>query len=349
MRLDQFSYDLPEALIAQQPAESRTASRLMVVDRATGVAREHTTFDHLPDHLVPGDVLVVNRSRVVPARLLLRRDDGVAFEVLVVRADGDRRVFAWARPLRKLVAGDVLRTEDGLAIRFLERAGEREARFELVAPEGIEVLQALERSGHVPLPPYIRRPDAAADRERYQTVFARDPGSVAAPTAGLHFDDGLLARLRKRGVTVCEVVLHVGPGTFAPLDHDVVEQNRLHPERFTIDAATRCALALAYQEGRRVIAVGTTVARTLEAAAARGGISDPAASGALAGETDLFIYPGYAFGAVSALVTNFHLPRSSLLLLVCAFLGAAQTPPCYRDAVARDYRFYSYGDAMIIL
>jgi S-adenosylmethionine:tRNA ribosyltransferase-isomerase len=273
-------------------------------------------------------------------------------EVFFVRENGEGRFSAWARPLRKLRAGDVLRVADGVAIRYVARAGEREAIFEVEATGGVardgvsRVVGLLEAHGHVPLPPYIQRDDVPADRERYQTVFAREVGSVAAPTAGLHFDDALLARLTAAGVRVQSLVLHVGPGTFQPLQHDRLEDNRLHAESFEIDAATLSAVADARQTGRRVVAVGTTVTRVLETAGARGWLDPPHA--AHVGETDLFIRPGHHFTVVDALLTNFHLPRSSLLALVCAFAGTGRTLALYTAAVADGYRFFSYGDAMFI-
>jgi S-adenosylmethionine:tRNA ribosyltransferase-isomerase len=344
LRLEEFSYPLPEALIAQEPAAQRTASRLLVASRRGTTPARHSTFAQLPEFLRAGDLLVVNRTRVVPARLLARRDDGAEVEVFFVRALDERRFVAWARPLRKLRTGDVLRLGES-SIRFAGRESEREARFE-VTEAGATVDQVVERFGHVPLPPYIHRADEPGDRERYQTVFAREKGSVAAPTAGLHFDEGLLAALRERGVEVRSLVLHVGPGTFQPLEHDEVEANRLGEEAFEIDAETLSAVAAARREGRRVVAVGTTATRALETAAARGWFEPPFAD--RRGETDLFIYPGYEFRVVDALITNFHLPRSSLLILVCAFMGTERTLALYNEAVAMEYRFYSYGDAMIV-
>ncbi|MDH4037027.1 MAG: tRNA preQ1(34) S-adenosylmethionine ribosyltransferase-isomerase QueA [Candidatus Krumholzibacteria bacterium] len=345
MRLDELDYHLPDELIAQGPARERGASRLLV--RARDGSREtvHTTFDHLPEFLRAGDVLVLNRTRVVPARLLARRDDGLDVEVLFIREAGDGRFAGWVRPLKKLKPGDELRLSDTAAIRFVGRGEEREGIFE-VLDAGVRVLDLLDAHGHVPLPPYIRRGDEGADRDRYQTVYAKEPGSVAAPTAGLHFNDLMLRRVLDMGVDVQTLVLHVGPGTFQPLDHDVLEENRLHAEPFTIDASTLASIAAARSEKRRVIAVGTTVARTLETIAARGWIAEPAVD--RSGETDLFVYPGYSFQVVDALLTNFHLPKSSLLALVCAFAGTRPTLALYQDAVARGYRFFSYGDAMFI-
>jgi S-adenosylmethionine:tRNA ribosyltransferase-isomerase len=345
LRVDDFSYHLPESLIAQEPARERTASRLLVVSRRGEVPARHATFASLPEFLRDGDVLVVNRTRVVPARLIARRDDGVEVEVFFVRALDERRFVAWARPLRKLHEGVVLHVGE-TAIRFGGRVTEREAKFEIVG-DAVTVDEFLESNGHVPLPPYIRRGDVGEDRERYQTVFSRERGSVAAPTAGLHFDDALIATLKERGVDVREVLLHVGPGTFQPLEHDIVEENRLGSETFAIDAATLCAVADAKRERRRVIAVGTTTTRVLETAAQRGWLDAPFED--RHGETGLFIYPGFEFRVIDGLVTNFHLPQSSLLMLVCAFLGTDRTLGLYKEAVAREYRFYSYGDAMLVI
>jgi S-adenosylmethionine:tRNA ribosyltransferase-isomerase len=345
VRVDEFSYELPPSLIAQAPASERTASRLLVVSRGDDSPARHATFAQLPELLRPGDVLVLNRTRVVPARMLLRRDDGLEAEVFFVRALDQRAFVGWARPLRKLREGDVLRTGE-VTIRFAGREAEREARFNVES--GVENVDALlDVAGHVPLPPYIRRFDESSDRERYQTVFAREKGSVAAPTAGLHFDNTLLARIAARGVDVHHTLLHVGPGTFQPLEHDVVEENRLAAEAFEIDAATLEAVATAKRDHRRVIAVGTTTTRVLETAAQRGWLSPPFQD--RRGETGLFIYPGFEFRAIDGLVTNFHLPRSSLLILVCAFLGTERTLALYKEAVACQYRYYSYGDAMLIL
>jgi S-adenosylmethionine:tRNA ribosyltransferase-isomerase len=345
VRVDEFSYELPPALIAQAPAAERTASRLLVVSRRGDAPAGHAAFKDLPEFLRAGDVLVLNRTRVVPARLLARRDDGLEIEVFFVRKLGGARFGAWARPLRKLREGDLLRVA-GASIRYRGRENERDACFEI--EQGAELVEdLLEAVGHVPLPPYIHRADEPTDRERYQTVFARERGSVAAPTAGLHFDDALLATLATRGVDVRTLVLHVGPGTFQPLERDIVEENRLASEAFEIDAETLRAVAAAKREGRRVVAVGTTTTRVLETAARCGWLEPPFED--RRAETDLFVYPGFDFRAVDALVTNFHLPKSSLLMLVCAFLGTERTLAHYNEAVANGYRFYSYGDAMLIV
>ena len=346
MRVDDFSYYLPESLIAQKPAPERTASRLLVAARAGDDPPHHETFSKLPELLRAGDVLVVNRTRVVPARLRARRDkDGLEIEVFFVRAHGEREFDAWARPMRKLKVGDVLHVGEA-TICYQHRENERDARFALETG-ATTVDELLEKTGHVPLPPYIQRPDAHSDRDRYQTVFARERGSVAAPTAGLHFDDTLVDALRQRGVDVRDLVLHVGPGTFQPLPHSIVEENRLASEAFEIDADTLRAVADAKGDGRRVIAVGTTTTRVLETAAQRGWLQAPFED--RRGETDLFIYPGYEFRAIDGLITNFHLPRSSLFMLVCAFVRTERALALYNEAVARQYRFYSYGDAMLIV
>jgi S-adenosylmethionine:tRNA ribosyltransferase-isomerase len=349
MDLEEFSYHLPEDLIAQDALEDRTASRLLVVERdGDGNPRDHR-FRDLPDLLDPGDLVVVNRSRVVPARLLVFRNSGARIEVLYLHRLGDGRFSAWVRGLGKLRPGEVLCDASGKGVLRFVRPGEgdRDAVMECIERDNVRSIDdLLDTLGHVPLPPYIHRPDTTADHTRYQTVFARERGSVAAPTAGLHFDDGLLARLEQRGIDVVSIVLHVGPGTFSPLDSDTVEENRLHGERFAMDEGAIAGIAAARSAGRRIVAVGTTVTRALESAAAEGWFEGKPTD--RAGETNLFIFPGYTFRVVEALVTNFHLPRSSLLLLVAAFLGRERTLECYRAAVARHYRFYSYGDAMLI-
>jgi S-adenosylmethionine:tRNA ribosyltransferase-isomerase len=347
MKLSDFDYDLPPERIAQEPLPQRSASRLMVLDRASG-ARQHRLFSDLPELLAPGDLLVVNRSRVFPARLVGHRQGGGRAEVLLVRDRGDGTWHALVRPGRRLRAGATVQIADDLVVR-LERPRDTAVSDEpalrtvsLIARDG-DVAAAIERHGHVPLPPYIRREDTAADRERYQTIFAREAGSVAAPTAGLHFTQTLLGALSARGVAIAEVVLHVGPGTFRPVEVDDVTQHRVAPEAFSISAETAEAVSQARRRGGRVVAVGTTTTRALETAAdGDGGVR------AGDGETALVVVPGYRFRAVDALVTNFHLPRSSLLLLVAAFAGRVWILEAYTEAVREGYRFYSYGDAMLI-
>lgn len=351
MRVSDFDYDLPPAAIAQEPAPERDASRLLVLERASG-ARRHHRFRDLPALLAPGDLLVLNRSRVFPARLRGRRAGGGEAEILLLRpqaADAagasEQAWRALLRPGRRLRAGDEVHvSEDLVVVIGAGRAGPDGSRPVLLRARGTTVADAIERAGHVPLPPYIRRPDHHGDRQRYQTVYAREPGSVAAPTAGLHFSERLFAELAAAGLSWAELVLHVGPGTFSPVRVERVEQHRLPPEPFTIPPETARAVADARARGSRVVAAGTTVVRALESAAtAEGGVLPATA------ETDLVVVPGFRFRVVNALLTNFHLPRSSLLLLVCAFAGRERVLAAYADAIARGYRFYSYGDAMLIL
>jgi S-adenosylmethionine:tRNA ribosyltransferase-isomerase len=353
--LASYDYDLPAELVAQAPLATRDASRLLVLDRASGAVAHHA-FADLPGLLRPGDLLVTNRSRVFPARLLGRRAGGGRAEVLLVRRRAVGQWDALLRPGRRLRAGAVVDVAEGFRVRVVgaraERGGPPHAaadeaagalrRVELLTSDGDDAA-AIDRHGHTPLPPYIRREDGAADRERYQTVYAREPGSVAAPTAGLHFTPELLARLEARGVERVELVLHVGPGTFRPVETEDVRLHRVDPERVSVPQAAAAAVERTRAEGRRVVAVGTTVTRALE--------SGLDASGRLlAGEreTDLVVVPGHSFRIVDALLTNFHLPCSSLLLLACAFAGRERLLAAYREAVARRYRFYSYGDAMLI-
>ncbi|HEY8554017.1 MAG TPA: tRNA preQ1(34) S-adenosylmethionine ribosyltransferase-isomerase QueA [Burkholderiales bacterium] len=338
MRKSDFRYELPPELIAQYPAEERTAARLLGLGRAPGDLRD-MRFADLPQLLRAGDLLVMNDTRVIPARLYGTKPTGGRIEALIERLLDERRALVHVRASKPPRAGQVLAFDGGLRALVEERVGALYAlRFETETP----LLQALERFGHVPLPPYIGRPDTPRDRERYQTVYARVPGAVAAPTAGLHFDAALLARLEAMGVERAFVTLHVGAGTFQPLREEELERVRLHAERVEVGAAACAAIDRAREAGRRVVAVGTTVVRALEAAAQNGALAP------FAGDTDIFIYPGYRFRVVDALVTNFHLPESSLLMLVCAFGGTERVLAAYRHAVAQRYRFYSYGDAMFL-
>ncbi len=344
MDVSLFDYHLPPELIAQEPAEPRDASRLLVLDRARG-PREDRRFAELPELLRSGDCLIANHSRVIPARLLGVADPGGGpVELLLLRAVGDERWEALVRPGRRCRVGARLELAGGVARARVVGEGREGTR--VVAIEGPwPVRELLERHGLPPLPPYIARHDAPKpeDRERYQTVYAREDGSVAAPTAGLHFTPELLARLQRRGVAVHYLTLHVGPGTFRPLRAERVEEHRMDAEPLEIPGATARAIHEAKAEGRRVIAVGTTTTRALEWAATADGRLRPGA-----GEADLFIRPGHRFRIVDALITNFHLPRSTLLVLVAAFAGLDVVLDAYRHAVASGYRFYSYGDAMLI-
>ena len=347
MRLSDFDYELPAGLIAQEAATVRDAARLMCLDRAAGTLAHHRVAD-LDALLAPGDVLVVNDTRVMPARLLGRREpSGGAVECLLLARLDAERWDALVHPGQKLKVGSRAVFEGAgrrLDLEVLDRRYHGRRTIRLVAEDG-DIDAAIDAIGHVPLPPYIRRVDRRADRDRYQTVYAAARGSVAAPTAGLHFTPALLDRLRARGVERRAITLHVGYGTFEPVRTEEVEAHRVAPERYAVPASTAAAVNRAVDEGRRVVAVGTTTTRTLEAVArAHGGRLEPGT-----GETDLYIHGRFDFQVVGGLLTNFHLPRSSLLLLVCAFAGREATLAAYRDAVDRRYRFYSYGDAMLIL
>jgi S-adenosylmethionine:tRNA ribosyltransferase-isomerase len=350
--VSEFDYHLPAELIAQAPPEERGSSRLMVLNRQTGEMHD-TTVSDLPSWLRPGDLLVVNDTRVYPARLLGHRvPSGGAVECLLLRRLDEARWEALVHPGQKLRAGErfVCGGPGGsLTGTILERHGFGRRTISLSASAG-EVDAVIDAVGHVPLPPYIRRPDVSSDRDRYQTVFARTRGSVAAPTAGLHFTPALIDALAGKGVEWATVTLHVGYGTFKPVRAEDVDDHVVDPEAYevTVDAADRINAALA--AGRRVIAVGTTTTRALESAA-RAGQSPSAPWRVEAGrdEASLFIRPGHAFRVIGGLVTNFHVPRSSLLMLVCAFAGREQVLRAYEEAVARRFRFYSYGDAMLIM
>jgi S-adenosylmethionine:tRNA ribosyltransferase-isomerase len=347
MDVSEFDYELPPELIAQAPPRERGTSRLLILERQAGRI-DHVTIDGLPGLLQRGDLLVVNDSRVFPARLLGERvPTGGAVECLLLGRVDDDRWDALVHPGQKLKPGARVvfrRAGRELHGEILERRFYGRRTVKLWTDDRSAVSAAIETIGHVPLPPYIRRSDEPADRERYQTVYAREPGSVAAPTAGLHFTPAILDALRARGVERVAITLHVGYGTFKPVRVQRVEDHTVDSEDFTIDETAATAINEAVADGRRVVAVGTTTTRALESAARLGEGRVLAASG----RTDLFIHPGFGFRVVSALLTNFHLPRSSLLMLVCAFAGRPAVLTAYREAVERGYRFYSYGDAMLI-
>lgn len=339
MNLEDFDYHLPPELIAQSGAEPRDASRLMVIRRSTGQI-EHRIFRDLPGYLREGDVLVLNESRVIPARTFATNPHGTVLEVLLVRevATSSDKESVWEallKPARRAPVGSVLTFADSLqaTVEAVEEDGTRLLRF------AGNVWEHLENTGKTPLPPYIQ---ASVDPERYQTVYAQTPGSVAAPTAGLHFTPELLGRIRGLGVIICCVTLHVGPGTFKPVQGDP-DRHPMHLEPYQVPHETAQIVNQAKAEGRRVIAVGTTVVRTLETA--WNGTQVQAG----AGETQLFIRPGFQYHVIDALITNFHLPKSTLLMLVSAFMGHELMQRAYRTAVAERYRFYSLGDAMLIL
>ena len=346
MDVADFDFELPEALIAQEPSPERGGSRLLRLSRGTGDV-SHTTFSKLPELLEAGDVLVLNNTRVFPARLLGHRvPSGGAVECLLLAKLESGDWDALVHPGQKLKPGahvvfgsDEVRLEG--EIRASHFFGRRTVRLWTSFAGGVE--QAIDRIGHIPLPPYIRRDDQPADHERYQTVYARTRGSVAAPTAGLHFTPQVLDALKSRGVEIQELTLHVGYGTFKPVRVGRVEEHEVDGEEFSVSAATAAALTRAKHEGRRIIAVGTTTARALESLTVTGGIVREGA-----GITRLFIYPGHRFELVNGMITNFHLPRSSLLMLVSALGGRDRVLSAYREAVREGYRFYSYGDAMFL-
>ena len=333
LRTSDYDYDLPPEAIAQHPG-TRGESRLLVVDRTT----VEQPFSTLPDLLDPGDLLVVNDTRVIPARLRARRPTGGQVEILLIERAAQAEWWCLLRPGRRMARGGRLAVDGGPEARIEERA---DGRFRLRFDEPIGTL--IESIGHVPLPPYIDRPAAPRDRERYQTVYATRQGAVAAPTAGLHFTPAILEALERRGVGLSRITLHVGPGTFRPVKTEDPNGHTMDSERFDVPADTAEAVAATRRRGGKVVAVGTTVVRTLESVAAGDGLI---AAGA--GRTELFIRPGHEFQVTDRLITNFHLPRSTLLMLVCAFAGHDRTLDAYRQALASGFRFASYGDAMLV-
>jgi S-adenosylmethionine:tRNA ribosyltransferase-isomerase len=337
VKTSRFSFDLPPELIAQEPAPDREAARLLVLDRATGRV-EHSSVRDLAAGIEPGTLLVLNDTRVRKARLIGETAAGRRVELLLLerRDDGFWNVLTGG--LRRRELGQPIRLPEDVAASLVgAEGGERVVRFDPPVDEAY-----LERRGHVPLPPYIRRADTGADAERYQTVFARQTGSAAAPTAGLHFTGRLLSELEAKGARIAYVTLHVGLGTFLPIRSEDIEGHLMHEEAYTISAAARAAVEVAKAEGRKVLAVGTTVVRTLESAWNGAGLREGE------GRTRLFITPGYRFQVVDRLFTNFHTPGSSLLVLVSAFAGLDRILEAYRQAVELRYRFFSYGDAMLI-
>jgi len=349
MNVSDFSCDLPAELIAQTPEPERTGARLLVLRKATGEV-EHARVARLADFLEHGDLLVVNDTKVFPARLIgTRIPSGGAVECLLLANLETQGCWeALVHPGQKLPPGAQMVFRGSthvLHAEIVERHFHGRRTIRLWSASGASIDDAIDDIGHMPLPPYIKREDATGDRDRYQTVYARERGSVAAPTAGLHFTPELLESLNGRGIERTAITLHVGYGTFQPIRVDTVEAHKIHAERFSIGEAAADVINRAKQEKRRIVAVGTTTTRALEAAARAGrGVITPQS-----GWTDLFIYPGYRFTMVDALMTNFHLPESSLLMLVCAFGGRDRVLAAYREAVHQRYRFYSYGDAMLIL
>ncbi len=337
MQLDDFDFDLPAQLIAQMPLPERSASRLLVVDPQQSGLSDHS-FTEFGEYLRAGDLLVFNDTRVIPARLFGRKATGGKVEVMVERVLDENTLLAHVRASKSPKPGSDLLLEDHIDCRVLRR----EQDLFVLQQTGGSWLELLERYGHMPLPPYIQRADADSDRERYQTVFARNPGAVAAPTAGLHFDEPMLQALQAQGIESTRLTLHVGAGTFQPIRGDDIDSHVMHAERVEVSQATVAAIQAARQRGGRIVAVGTTVVRSLETAAAEGELS------VFNGDSRLFIKPGFDFRVVDAMLTNFHLPRSTLLMLVSAFAGTGLMRQAYAHAVAAQYRFFSYGDAMFI-
>ncbi|MGP1250625.1 tRNA preQ1(34) S-adenosylmethionine ribosyltransferase-isomerase QueA [Serratia sp. CY33802] len=343
MRVADFSFELPESLIAHYPQAERSACRLLQLDGPSG-ALTHGVFTDLLDKLEAGDLLVFNNTRVIPARMFGRKVSGGKIEVLVERVLDDHRVLAHVRaskapkPGAELLLGD----DESIAATMVAR---HETLFELRFNDERDVFTLLNAAGHMPLPPYIARPDEDADRELYQTVYSEKPGAVAAPTAGLHFDEPLLAALRAKGVEMAFVTLHVGAGTFQPVRVETIEDHVMHAEYAEVPQDVVDAVLACKARGKRVVAVGTTSVRSLESAAAA---SKEALIAPFFGDTSIFIYPGYHYQVIDSLVTNFHLPESTLIMLVSAFAGYKNTMNAYQQAVAEQYRFFSYGDAMFI-
>jgi S-adenosylmethionine:tRNA ribosyltransferase-isomerase len=341
MKRSEFHFELPPGLIAQQPLKRRSDSRLLRLSRDQGKYSDHR-FAELPDLLEPGDLLVFNDTRVIPARLFAHKETGGRVEILIERLLGEQECIVQLKASKTPRDGSMLLLEDETRLEVIGREG---SFFRLRSQVGVSEL--MERLGHVPLPPYIDREDAAMDRERYQTVYARRPGAVAAPTAGLHFDESLIAALDRKGVERVSLTLHVGAGTFQPVRVDDIEAHEMHAEYLEVPASVCAAVEAARARGGRVIAVGTTAVRSMETAAGNSGngrILQP-----FRGDSRIFIYPGYQFLVVDGIVTNFHLPESTLLMLVSAFAGMDEIRAAYSHAIEERYRFFSYGDAMLIL
>ena len=338
MRKSDFHYSLPLELVAQYPVTPRTACRMLTVDGDRGAIVDRR-FTDLRDLLQAGDLLVFNDTRVVPARLIGRKATGGQIELLIERVLDTHRVLVQVRASKPPKPGQTIILQENISVTVNRREGEF---YDLTFAGQNSIMEVLDRIGHVPLPPYILRQDEVVDRDNYQTVYARHPGAVAAPTAGLHFDEDMLSRIRETGVDSAFITLHIGAGTFQPLRVDDIHEHRLHSEYLRVTPAACDKINAAREQCRRVVAIGTTVVRALETATQEGRIKP------YEGETDIFIYPGFRFQVVDALLTNFHLPESTLLMLVCAFGGTQKVLNAYRHAVKRKYRFYSYGDAMFI-
>ncbi|UXK10015.1 tRNA preQ1(34) S-adenosylmethionine ribosyltransferase-isomerase QueA [Shewanella putrefaciens] len=340
MRVADFSFDLPYELIARYPMAQRNASRLLTLDGNSGALGDKQ-FTELLEMINPGDLMVFNNTRVIPARMFGQKASGGKLEILVERMLDDKRILAHVRSSKSPKVDSLIHLDGGYQMKMVAR---HDTLFELELLSELTILEVLEAVGHMPLPPYIDRPDEDADKERYQTVYNQNPGAVAAPTAGLHFDDAMLDALKAKGVNIAFVTLHVGAGTFQPVRVDNVLEHKMHSEWANVPQDVVDLIAQTKAAGKRVVAVGTTSVRSLESAA-RASLGELKA---FSGDTDIFIYPGYQFQVVDAMVTNFHLPESTLIMLVSAFAGFDHVMAAYQHAITQKYRFFSYGDAMFV-
>ncbi|MEL4282503.1 MULTISPECIES: tRNA preQ1(34) S-adenosylmethionine ribosyltransferase-isomerase QueA [Shewanella] len=340
MRVTDFSFDLPDELIARYPMAQRNASRLLTLDGNTGTLADKQ-FTDLLGMINPGDLMVFNNTRVIPARLFGQKASGGKLEILVERMLDDKHILAHVRSSKSPKVDSIIHLDGGYEMKMAAR---HDALFELELLSDLTILEVLEAVGHMPLPPYIDRPDEDADKERYQTVYNQNPGAVAAPTAGLHFDDAMLEALKAKGVNIAFVTLHVGAGTFQPVRVDNVLEHKMHSEWANVPQDVVDLIAQTKAAGKRVVAVGTTSVRSLESAAR----ASEGELKAFSGDTDIFIYPGYQFQIVDAMITNFHLPESTLIMLVSAFAGFDHVMAAYQHAITQKYRFFSYGDAMFV-
>ncbi|MEM8593394.1 MAG: tRNA preQ1(34) S-adenosylmethionine ribosyltransferase-isomerase QueA [Pseudomonadota bacterium] len=350
MKRSDFSYELPESLIAYFPAESRSGSRLLSVNARApqGEQFEHLPFSACVEQLNAGDLLVLNNTKVMPARMHAKKPSGGKVEIMIETVLTERRVHAYLKSSKSPKAGSVLLLAMGDEVLEVTVIGRVEQLFVLEFAEGVSVWDVMDAVGHMPLPPYIKRDDEAFDQTRYQTVFAQHLGAVAAPTAGLHFDEAVLSQIKDKGVDIAQVTLHVGAGTFQPVRADDIADHHMHSEYVNVTQAVCDQVTATRARGGRVVAVGTTVVRCLETASAHAQKQGVSGIVPFQGETDIFIYPGYEFYCVDALITNFHLPESTLLMLVSAFAGTDVMKQAYQLAIEEEYRFYSYGDAMFI-
>lgn len=340
MKVADFAFDLPNELIARFPSKTRTGSRLLVLDGNTGDVN-HQQFPDILNHINEGDLLLFNNTKVIPARLFGQKESGGKVEVLIERVVGKNEVLAHVRANKALKPGTRVLLDGDYSCVMI---GRDDALFQLQFESEEDVFSIIDKIGHMPLPPYIDREDQDSDKERYQTVYSEKPGAVAAPTAGLHFDDEILAKLKSKGVDFAFVTLHVGAGTFQPVRVDSIEEHKMHKEYIEVSDTVVEQISRTKKAGKRVIAVGTTSVRSVESAAAKNnGVIAP-----FYGDTDIFIFPGYKFDVVDAMLTNFHLPESTLIMLVSAFAGKTHVMSAYQAAIEQEYRFFSYGDAMFV-